>query len=281
MSMDAMRSSASPPRTRIPSRAARPVATITAVGTASPIAHGQAMISTATLTAAALASSCPLNIHTAKVSAAMPNTAGTNTALTRSANRCIGAFSPWAARSSRRTCSSIVSAPSAVMRALSSPWRLVVPPISRAPVSLSTGTGSPVSIDSSTLLIPSTTTASAGTRSPGRITTTSPSRRSSSATSASTPSRSTRAVAGCSLASARMAAAARRRERASIVLPASTSARMNTTASKYTSAGTPRVSNNRGATVTAAEYRNAAPVPAAISVFMSVVRCRAAAQALT
>ena len=45
--------SASPPLIRMPSSAPRPVATITAVGTASPMAQGQAMISTATAAAKA------------------------------------------------------------------------------------------------------------------------------------------------------------------------------------------------------------------------------------
>ena len=40
------RSSASPPLNNRPNSAPRPVATITAVGTASPIAHGHAMIRT-------------------------------------------------------------------------------------------------------------------------------------------------------------------------------------------------------------------------------------------
>ena len=48
VSTSASRSSGSPPLISTPAAAPRPLATITAVGTASPIAHGQAMISTAT-----------------------------------------------------------------------------------------------------------------------------------------------------------------------------------------------------------------------------------------
>jgi hypothetical protein len=45
---------------------------------------------------------------------------------------------------------------------------LTVPPITRSPGNFSTGIASPVTIDSSTLERPSSTTASTGTFSPGR-----------------------------------------------------------------------------------------------------------------
>ncbi len=50
-----MRSITSPPRTRTPSRAARPTASAVASGVAMPIAHGQAT----TITASATSPACP------------------------------------------------------------------------------------------------------------------------------------------------------------------------------------------------------------------------------
>ena len=44
---------------------------------------------------------------------------------------------------------------------------------------------------------------------------------------------------------------------------------------------TPRAAKNRGANVAATEYTNAAPVPTAISVFISAVWCRNARHART
>ena len=56
----------------------------------------------------------------------------------------------------------------------SAPLVLSVAPISLSPVRLLTGSGSPVSMDSSTALLPSTTTPSTGTFSPGRTRSRSP-----------------------------------------------------------------------------------------------------------
>src|SRR5690606_28475609 len=77
---------ASPLRNNTPSSAPRPVPTIMDVGVASPIAHGQAMISTATaLTNAKVsAGSGPKINQTRKVNAATPITAGTNHIVTLS-----------------------------------------------------------------------------------------------------------------------------------------------------------------------------------------------------
>ena len=65
---------------------------------------------------------------------------------------------------------------------------LIVPPISLAPGSFSTGIDSPVTIDSSTALLPSSTTPSTGTLSPGRTRRRSPTCTCSSGTSSSSPS---------------------------------------------------------------------------------------------
>ena len=71
---------ASPLRNKIPSAAPRPVLIIIEVGTAKPIAHGQAIISTATaFTKLYVKAGCGPKInHKMKVSNATPITTGTN-----------------------------------------------------------------------------------------------------------------------------------------------------------------------------------------------------------
>ena len=65
-------------------------------------------------------------------------------------------------------CASAVSAPTRVARNVKLPVRLSVAAKTSAPVSLATGMLSPVSIDSSTVELPETTTPSVGIFSPGR-----------------------------------------------------------------------------------------------------------------
>ena len=80
-------SSTSGPLIRMPSCAPRPVPTRIAVGVARPIAHGQAMISTATAAVNAWAAGRPAASQPASVATAIASTAGTKTAETRSARR--------------------------------------------------------------------------------------------------------------------------------------------------------------------------------------------------
>ncbi|MNQ22014.1 hypothetical protein D3C85_351460 [compost metagenome] len=139
----------------------------------------------------------PKTIHTVKVSSAASITAGTNHMVTLSTSAWIGSLAPWACSTMRMICASTVSPPMRVARKVSAPFWLTVPPTTAAPGSFSTGTGSPVIIDSSTKLSPSTTSPSTGRRSPGRTSTSSPLRTSSMATSCSWPARRTRAVFAC------------------------------------------------------------------------------------
>lgn len=71
-----------------PFSAAAPEATMSAVGVASPKAHGQATDSTSQQVTSAFSRSCGLNFlnHSAKVAAAAAATAGTNQPATESAN---------------------------------------------------------------------------------------------------------------------------------------------------------------------------------------------------
>jgi hypothetical protein len=99
---------------------------------------------------------------------------------------------------------------------VSAPWALMVAPATWSPGCLSTGTDSPVSIDSSTAEVPSSTVPSTGIFSPGRTRSLSPADTCSTGTSCSVPSGSTRrACFAPSSNSARMANDARPVARAS------------------------------------------------------------------
>ena len=166
------------------------------VGVASPMAQGQAMISTATaLISAKVSGDDGASIsHTAKVSAATANTAGTNHMVMRSTMAWIGSLEPCASSTMRMICDSTVSPPTAVARKAKAPVWLTVPPTTLPPAVLATGIGSPVIIDSSTKLSPSITSPSTGTLSPGRTSTTSPAATEAMGRSTSRPSRRTCAV---------------------------------------------------------------------------------------
>ena len=198
-----------------PSWAPRPVPTSRAVGVASPSAHGQAMIRTATAAVKAAVAS-PVNAsQPASVASESAITIGTKTAETRSASRWIGALPACASATRRPIWASAVSAPTLLTRTTRRPYVLIVEPATSAPGPTSTGTGSPVSSDWSTAEAPSSTTPSVATFSPGRTTKRSPTRSSSTGTTTSTPSRSTRASFAPSSSRARIAALERRRARAS------------------------------------------------------------------
>ncbi len=159
---------------RMPWRAATPVPTMTAVGVASPRAHGQAMTRTATALRMP-ASQLPVpKPQAASVTSATATTAGTNTSLTRSTMRWMGALAACADSTARMILASVPSAPTATVRATRRPSMFTDPPVIRPPGALLTGSPSPVTSDSSTWLVPSVTSASTGTRSPGSTTTRSP-----------------------------------------------------------------------------------------------------------
>ena len=88
--------------------------------------------------------------------------------------RCIGARLRCAWATIWTICARTVCAPIRSERMTSAPLVLMVAPISLSPGLLVTGIGSPVSIDSSTALLPSSTTPSTGTFSPGRMRSASP-----------------------------------------------------------------------------------------------------------
>ena len=179
------------PLITIPICAARPLPTINAVGVASPSAHGQAMMSTATAAVNAFSASPSKNNQAANVAALITNTTGTNTLLTLSAKRCTGAFVACASRTNFAMRANVVSEPTRVARTIMRPFRFTVADVTEAPTATSTGTLSPVTMLMSMLDAPSVTTPSAAIFSPGRTTTKSPSRTTEAGIDTSCPSRST------------------------------------------------------------------------------------------
>ncbi len=206
---------------------------MSAVGVARPSAHGQAMITTAVAAVSAVPAAAPAASHTAKVPAARAMTTGTKTAETRSASRCTAALPVWACSTSRAICASLVSAPTRAARTSRRPWLFTVAPVTAEPGSTSTGTGSPVSSDSSTADEPSITTPSVAIFSPGRTRKISPTVSCSAGMRTSAPSRSTATSLAPRSISARIASPARRRARASKNRPASRNTVRTAATSRY------------------------------------------------
>ena len=228
---------ASASRNSTPACAARPLATITDIGVASPSAQGQAMISTDTAlsTACVHEGSGPNRPQPSRVARAAPSTASTNQNDTRSASRCIGARVRCACATSCTICASTLALPSFSARITRLPAPLSVAPMTWSPGARGTGIGSPVSMDSSTWLRPSTTTPSTGTFSPGRTRRRSPTCTCDSSTSSSSPSsRRRRAVFGARPSRARMAAEVCERAFSSSSWPSRVSETITAAASKYT-----------------------------------------------
>ena len=228
------RSSASAFFTSTPACAPRPTPTMMLIGVARPSAHGHAMMSTATAFTSACArrGSGPSHSHSTKVSTAAPSTAGTNHPATRSASAWIGARLRCASATICTMRASIVSLPTRSARMRNPPVPLIVPPVTASPAAFATGMGSPVSMDSSTLELPSVIFPSTGIFSPGRTRSIAPTATRSSGTSRSPSASTSRAVAGARSSSARIAVPVRARARNSSTCPASTRTMMTAAASK-------------------------------------------------
>ena len=165
-----MASRARYPLRKMPNCAPRPEATIMAVGVASPSAHGQAMTSTASAAENALSAPAPAISQPPAVSAAITNTAGTNTPAMRSASRWASALSAWACSTRRTIPAKWVSAPTAAASTTRRPSSTTVPPITLEPGAMRAGVDSPVMALISTAALPCTTSPSAAIVSPGRTT---------------------------------------------------------------------------------------------------------------
>ena len=148
---------------------------------------------------------------------------GTNHPVTWSASRWIGARLRCASATICTIFESMVSAPTCVARMVKLPVWLTVPPITGSPALFLTGMGSPLIMDSSMALLPSSSVPSTGTLSPGRTRSRSPDVNSSSGTSRSSPRpKIFIAVGGASSRSARKALDVDPRALSSSTCPSST-----------------------------------------------------------
>ncbi len=123
--------------------------------------------------------------------------------------RSVGALLSCASSTSRTTRAMVLSDGSVVARMVSAASALTVPAKTGSPACLATGTLSPVTGASFTAPMPSSTSPSAGMRSPGRTRMTSPILRLSAGTSRVPEPSTRRAVLGTKAVSARMESRAR------------------------------------------------------------------------
>ncbi len=215
-----------------PRFAPRPLPIMIAVGVANPNASGQVITTTVIAkSTASLAGRSLKTSHETSVSAPPIRATNTNQNAARSARRCPGALEFCASWTSRTICARAVSAPTFVADTRSVPFVLIVAPMTAEPGSLCTGRLSPVTIDSSTSLSPSSTTPSAAIFVPGRTSNRSPTTTSSVGISTASPSRTTRAAAGARSSSARIASLAPPRARISNQWPNRTKAAKTVAAS--------------------------------------------------
>ena len=221
-------------RIKMPRCAAMPVPATMAMGVAKPRAQGQAITSTATAWIKATSAAAPHHHQAKPVTTAMASTVGTNTAATWSTKRCMGALWACASSTMRMMWANTESAPDAATRITKRPLPLMLPPVTRSCGPLLTGSGSPVSSDSSACECPSSTTPSAGMRSPGSTDKWSPTSTSARSMSCSPSGPNQCACSGRRACKARIASVVLRLTRASIHLPSSTRVMTTAALSKYT-----------------------------------------------
>ncbi len=160
-------SSTAPPLIKIPYSAPLPVPTIIAVGVANPKAHGQAINNTETKTVRINSGFCPAISQTKAAATAIAITIGTNIADILSASLAIGAFEFCVSSTRLIILASTVSSPTLVVITLIVPVVFILAVYTLSPLVFSIGMLSPVNIDSSIEVIPSITSPSTGTFSPG------------------------------------------------------------------------------------------------------------------
>ena len=151
----------------------------------------------------------------------------------------MGGLAACASCTKRMICASTPALAVAFTCICSTPLPFKLPPVSLSPTVTSTGSGSPVSKLASIWLWPSVTTPSAGTRSPGLMTTISPTSSSATGTSRSSALAGSQcATSGRKACKAAIADTVCRRARSSSHLPSCTSVITTAALSKYT-AGAP------------------------------------------
>jgi len=163
--------------------------------------------------------SLPISTHPRAASTPSAITIGTKIPEILSANFAIGAFDPWASSTRRIICAKAVSLPTLVALKCTAPLIFSEAPVTLSPMVFSTGRLSPVSMDSSTVVDPFTSTPSTGKLSPGRTTTSSPTNTWLASISTSCPLRMTRALLGESAISFWIASEVLPVARASMNLP--------------------------------------------------------------
>ena len=215
----------------MPRSAAAPVATMTAVGVARPIAHGHAMTSTATIRLIEVERSSPAhNKDPANVSVASTTTMGTNTPATRSATFCIRVLPVWASSTQRMIRPIVEARPTRVASTVTNPSRRIDPDNTLSPTVRCFGLDSPVMALSSIEPSPDTTVPSTGTIVSSATRTRSPTTMRSIGTLLTPSSVSSWAVAGKRRASAAIAEDASRLARNSKKRPRLINARIMATA---------------------------------------------------
>ena len=218
---------------RIEFFAASPVATIIAVGVASPKAQGQEITSTAIAKESAVAKSFELTFQITSVIIDIKIIAGTKNLLTVSAILAIGALDA-AASSTKAIIFERVVSPLTFWALISKyPPVSVVPQNTLSPIFFSTGILSPVSADSSVYPSPSITTPSTETLLPLLMITISPTITSSVGISISTPSRLMSVLSGDNSISLDIACVVFTFERDSKYLPTDTKVSIIPADSKY------------------------------------------------
>ena len=186
-----------------------------AVGVARPSASGQVTTTTVIANSSASLTERPASSHTPKVPAPPIRATRTSQNAARSASRCPGALEFCASCTSLTICARAVSAPTLVARTRSVPVVLMVAPTTSSPALLCTGRLSPVTVDSSTSLSPSSTVPSEAIFDPGRTSSRSPTTTWSAGISTGFPSRTTTATGGASFSKALTASFAPPRARIS------------------------------------------------------------------
>ena len=135
---------------KIPFSAALPVPTMIATGVAKPKAQGQEITNTLIALESANWIVWPLINHTTNVINAIKITTGTNTPLTWSAKRAIGAFEFPASSTSWMIWANVVSCPTFSASNWKVPFSFIVAEITESPTFFSIGRLSPVIADWST-----------------------------------------------------------------------------------------------------------------------------------
>lgn len=159
---------------RIPICAPLPVATMSAVGTASPNTHGHDMTRTVTAIEKANSADAPAHNHAQPESKESATIDGTKYALTASTSLVTGTLDAAVFSTNEIICARVVCSPTRSARNLRNPVLTKDAEMTESPRPFSTGILSPVTFDSSSVACPDVMIPSTGTSSPAFTSTVSP-----------------------------------------------------------------------------------------------------------